>query len=70
MWFFKETEKAKVLQGRTITYLAENKLFITKVYLSQILSGTRGCSRLLAHNITNCISFSANVNDYFYKKEK
>ena len=70
MWFFKETEKAKVLQGRTITYLAENKLFITKEYLSQILSGTRGCSRLLAYNITNCISFSANVNDYFYKKEK
>ena len=70
MWFFKEAEKAKVLQGRTITYLAENKLFITKEYLSQILSGTRGCSRLLAHNITNCISFSANVNDYFYKKEK
>ena len=70
MWFFKETEKAKVLQGRTITYLAENKLFITKEYLSQILRGTRGCSRLLAHNITNCISFSANVNDYFYKKEK
>ena len=70
MWFFKETEKAKVLQGRTITYLAENKLFITKEYLSQILSGTRGCSRLLAHNITNRISFSANVNDYFYKKEK
>lgn len=70
MWFFKETEKAKVLQGRTITYLAENKLFITREYLSQVLSGTRGCSRLLAHNITNCISFSANVNDYFYKKEK
>ena len=70
MWFFKETEKAKVLQGRTITYLAETKLFITKEYLSQVLSGTRGCSKLLAHNITNCISFSANVNDYFYKKEK
>ena len=69
MWFFKETEKAKVLQGRTITYLAENKLFITKEYLSQVLSGTRGCSTLLAHNITNCISFSAKMEDYFYKKE-
>ena len=51
MWFFKETEKAKVLQGRTITYLAENKLFITKEYLSQILSGTRGCSRLFSLSI-------------------
>jgi len=68
MWFFKETEKAKVLQGRTITYLAKEKLFITKAYLSQILSGKRGCSQLLARNITNCICLSANLTDYFYKK--
>ena len=68
MYYFKETEKAKVLQGRTITYLAENKLFVTKEYLSQILSGKRGCSKLLANNITNCISWIAKVDDYFYKK--
>ena len=68
MWFFKETEKAKILQGRTIKYLAENKLFVTKEYLSQILSGKRGCSQLLARNITNCICFSAKLEDYFDKK--
>lgn len=68
MWFFKETEKAKILQGRTIKYLAENKLFVTKEYLSQILSGKRGCSQLLARNITNCICFSAKLEDYFIKK--
>lgn len=68
MYYFKEVEKAKVLQGRTITYLAENKLFVTKEYLSQVLSGKRGCSQLLARNITNCISWSANLEDYFYKK--
>lgn len=68
MYYFKEPEKAKVLQGRTITYLAENKLFITKEYLSQILSGKRGCSKLLANNITNCISWNAKIEDYFYKK--
>ena len=68
MYYFKETEKAKVLQGRTITYLAENKLFVTKEYLSQILSGKRGCSKLLANNITNCISWIAKVDEYFYKK--
>jgi len=68
MWWFKEIEKAKVLQGRTIRYLAEKKLFITENYLSLILSGKRGCSHLLAHNITNCISFSAKLEDYFYKK--
>ena len=69
MWFFKETEKAKILQGRTIKYLAENKLFVTKEYLSQILSGKRGCSQLLARNITNCICWSAKLEDYFYNKK-
>ena len=68
MWFFKEVEKAKILQGRTIKYLATQKLFITEQYLCQILSGKRGCSQLLARNIVNCISFSANLEDYFYKK--
>ena len=68
MYYFKEVEKAKVLQGRTITYLAEKKLFVTKEYLSQVLSGKRGCSQLLARNITNCISWNANLEDYFYKK--
>ena len=68
MFHFKETEKSKVLQGRTITYLAENKLFITKEYLSQILSGKKGCSKLLANNIINCIGLDAKLEDYFYKK--
>lgn len=68
MWYFKETEKAQVLQGRTIKYLAEKKLFINVSYLSQILNGKRGCSQLLARNITNCISWNANLEDYFTKK--
>jgi len=68
MYYFKETEKAKILQGRTIKYLAEKKLFITKGYLTSILNGKRGCSQLLARNITNCISWSANLEDYFYQK--
>ena len=70
MWFFKETEKAQLLQGRTISYLAEKKLYITPQYLCLILNGKRGCSQLLARNITNCISWSAKFEDYFYKKEK
>lgn len=68
MYIFKETEKAKVLQGRTIKYLAEEKLHITKEYLSQILSGKKGCSIRLANDITNCICISAKISDYFYKK--
>ena len=65
MYFFKEIEKAKVLQGRTITYLAEQKLHISKAYLSQILSGKRGCSIRLADDITKCICFNAKIEDYF-----
>lgn len=68
MWIFKEVEKAKVLQGRTITYLAEQKLHITKEYLSQILAGKKGCSIRLANDIVHCICLEAKVEDYFYKK--
>jgi len=68
MYIFKETEKAKILQGRTIKYLAEKKLHITTAYLCQILSGKRGCSIRLANDIVQCISMSAKIEDYFEKK--
>ena len=68
MYWFKESEKAKALQGRTIKYLAEERLFITREYLTQIFNGKRGCSKLLANNICQCISWSAKIEDYFYKK--
>lgn len=65
MYFFKETEKAKILQGRTIKYLAEEKLHITRAYLNQILNGKRGCSIRLANDIAKCICFDAKIGDYF-----
>lgn len=68
MYIFKEVEKAKVLQGRTIRYLAEEKLHISEEYLSQILNGKRGCSIRLADNIAKCICFNAKISDYFDKK--
>lgn len=68
MYYFKETEKAKILQGRTITYLAEKKLNITRAYLTSILGGKRGCSVRLANDIVQCLSWSAKLEDYFYKK--
>lgn len=68
MYLFKETEKAKILQGRTIKYLAEEKLHISREYLSQILSGKRGCSVRLANDITRCISWGAKVEEYFTNK--
>jgi len=68
MWQFKEVEKAKVLQGRTITYLAEKKLHISINYLTSILNGKKSCSIRLADNITKCISWDAKIEDYFIKK--
>lgn len=68
MYIFKEVEKANVLQGRTIKYLAEEKLHISKAYLTQILNGKRGCSIRLANDISKCICFNAKIEDYFYKK--
>ena len=70
MYYFKEIEKAQILQGRTIKYLAEKKLDITKEYLTSILNGKRGCSVRLARNIVQCISWNAKIEDYFYKKGK
>lgn len=68
MYIFKEVERAKVLQGRTIKYLAEEKLHITREYLSQILSGKRGCSIRLANDIVKCICWDAKISDYFDKR--
>lgn len=68
MYIFKNYERAKVLQGRTITYLAEKKLHITVAYLCSILNGQRGCSKKLAYDITHCISWTADMNDYFEKR--
>ena len=68
MWIFKEEKKEDVLQGRTITYLAEKKLFITTAYLCVILNGSRGCSTRLAQSILNCAFDNAKIEDYFVKK--
>ena len=70
MYFFKEVERAKVLQGRTITWLAKNKVFINSDYLTAILSGRRGCSFRTAMSITNSICREATLEDYFYRDEK
>ena len=70
MYYFNQVEKAKVLQGRTIKYLAEQKLHCNVAYLCLILSGKQGCSMRLANDIVKCISPSAQLEDYFVRKEK
>lgn len=64
-YMFKQIEKAKVLQGRTIKYLAENKVGITPTYLSNILNGKIHCSRITARKITESICKEAKLEDYF-----
>lgn len=70
MYIFDKVERAKVLQGRTIKYVAEKKLFTTPVHLTNILNGKYGCSYRLARDIVKCISPEATVEEYFVKKEK
>lgn len=70
MYYFKETEKEKVLQGRTLVYLANNVLHMNVSYLSTILAGKRSCSIRLAEDITKCASPIARLEDYFVKVEK
>ena len=67
MWTFKETEKAKILQGRTITYVA-NKIGVTSAFLTSVLNAKRECSKTVAYCIVKCLCQDAEITDYFYKK--
>ena len=66
MYKFKVEKKQEILSGRTVTFLAKQKLFITSSYLTAILNGTRGCSRTLAMNVVKLVD--GKVEDYFDKK--
>ena len=68
MYIFKKEMKEKLLDGRTIKYLAEQKLHITSQYLTQILNNKKGCSIRLAEDIVKCLSNDASIEDYFDKK--
>lgn len=66
MYKFKIEKKEEFLDGRTVTFLAKEKLFITNSYLNAILNGTRGCSRTLAMNIVKLVN--GKVEEFFDKK--
>ena len=70
MYKFKTNLRDKVLQGRSVNYVAINILKISPVYLSNILNGSKGCSVRLAKDIVELIDTKANINDYFTIKEK
>lgn len=68
MWFFRKEYKERVLQGRTIIYMAKKKIFTVRPYLTDILNGKVGCSERMARSIVTCINEFEKVEDYFYKK--
>ena len=69
MYYFNVSYKSKVLQGRTIRYLANEKLYISEEYLGQILLGKTGCSLRLANDIVEVIGENEKLEDYFVIKE-
>jgi plasmid maintenance system antidote protein VapI len=64
---FKTTEKANILSGRTITYVA-SKIGVTREFLTSVLNGKRNCSKPIAYCIVKCLSPEAEIEDYFEKK--
>lgn len=64
MYLFDETKKAEALGGRTIVFIAK-KIGMTAPFLTQILKGTRTCSKPFAYAITKCLCPEAEINDYF-----
>ena len=67
MYIFKKTEKTNILQGRTITYVA-NKIGVTSAFLTSVLNGNRTCSKPIAYCIVKCLCQNAEIEDYFVLK--
>lgn len=64
MYKFKETQKAKILNGRTIVYVAK-KIGVTSPFLTSVLNGKRTCSKPVAYCIVKCLCQEAEIEDYF-----
>lgn len=64
MYKFKKDEKVNLLQGRTITYVA-NKIGITPAFLTSVLNNRRNCSKTVAYAIVKCLCQEAEIADYF-----
>ena len=57
--------------GELVPFGSDKDAYQKRVeHIIDVLKGKRACSSLLTHSITNCISFSAKVEDYFIRKEK
>ena len=67
MYMFNSAEKANILSGRTITYVAK-KIGVTGPFLTSVLNGKRTCSKTVAYCIVKCLCQEAEIEDYFYRK--
>ena len=67
MYLFNKTEKANILSGRTITYVA-NKIGVTPTFLTSVFNGKRTCSKTVAYCIVKCLCQEAEIEDYFVKR--
>ena len=68
MYWFKIENRNKILQGRTVRFVAGEKLCMNETYLSSILNGNRGCSKILARSILNLVGSEEKLENYFEKK--
>jgi len=70
MYLFRQDEKRWILlEGKVQKYIA-NEIGCTEKHLSYVLSGKKGCSKILAYAITKCVSNNKKVEDLFIRKEQ
>lgn len=64
-YLFKKEKKEDLLQGRSITFVAKNRVGISQQYLTNILNGKLHCSYIIAKKIANSYSVNTKLEDYF-----
>ena len=69
MYEFKVELKEQLLEGRTITYVA-NKVGISRDRLNRILNARVITKKLTAYCIVKACDKDAEIDDYFVRKEK
>jgi len=67
MYGFKTELKESLLNGRTITWVA-NEIGITTSHLINVLNGKRDCSKLVAYCVVKVCDNDKEIFDYFIRK--
>lgn len=65
MWYFKTEKKDEFLKGRKISWISYFT-GMTQGYLSRVLNGKTGCSRVVAV----CLGFIGGTDNYLYYFKK